>query len=103
LTAAEKQQSAIAELNEALSSNPDCERCTADGTPDPNGRSLGIAQVCERVICQKIRSRTFELLRNAQPLEHEAVEVAGVPLNSLAKINECHFASANRQNRSEES
>jgi hypothetical protein len=37
LTAAEKQAAAIAEINETLSSNPEFERCTSDGTPDPNG------------------------------------------------------------------
>jgi hypothetical protein len=37
LTAAEKKEAAIAEINEILGSNPDFERCTSDGTPDPNG------------------------------------------------------------------
>jgi hypothetical protein len=37
LTKAELEEAAIAEINETLSSNPDFVRCTADGTPDPNG------------------------------------------------------------------
>jgi len=32
-----REAAAIAQINEALSSNPDFQRCTSDGTPDPNG------------------------------------------------------------------
>jgi hypothetical protein len=46
------KEAAIAEINEALSSNPDFERCTSDGNPDPSGDHWKIARAGEREIFQ---------------------------------------------------
>jgi hypothetical protein len=32
-----KRETEIAEIEHALAANPEFERCTSDGTPDPNG------------------------------------------------------------------
>ena len=37
LTKVKEEEATIAQINDVLSSNPDFQRCTSYGTPDPNG------------------------------------------------------------------
>jgi hypothetical protein len=58
LTKAEaREAAAIAQINEVLSSNPDFQRCTSDGTPDRNG-TLEIERA-SRLIFQNMRYPAF--------------------------------------------